>query len=157
MAEFTIKKVAEYLDKLGLRYQLDRENEQILTGYSGDNGNYLFVVRLQKSNNTLFILTPSLAKAHEGEKLSKPQLSDLLEALLNMNYTLALGCFERDSSDGEIRFRVSAPTENDGPTREQFTHLLMAAFVTVDRFYPEIQRAIYGGEKVPKGLKVQLP
>lgn len=156
MAEMTIKKIAEYLDKFRWHYQLDRENERIITGFSGKNGNYLFGIHLQRSNNTLVMQTVNLAKASEGPNLSMSQLSKLLEALLNMSYRTALGGFERDVRDGEIAFCIGMPTEDGGPTRDQFVHVLMAACATVDRFYPEIQEAIYGGKKKPTGPKVKI-
>lgn len=154
MGEMTIKKIAEYLGKIGLHSQVDRENERILVPFSGNNGSYLFVIQLQRSNDTLVIVVPNLAKA--GENLAKSQLSELLEALLNINYMIAIGCFERDSSDGEIRFRVGIPTEDGGPSLKQFQHSFMVALATVDRYYPEIQKTIYG-ERAVKTPEVTLP
>lgn len=135
----SIKEVAKHLDHLGWRYQMDEKRNTILSGASGDNGTYMMIITLQQ-NNTLLILMPC-AKA---SGLPKSKLAELDETLLNLNYRLAVGAFERDSSDGDIRFRVGFPAE-DGPSREQMTHMLMAVCLSVDKHSPEIQRLIHGG------------
>lgn len=157
MAEMTIKKIAQYLDKIGWRYRVG--DDMIETGFSGQSGIYPLVIGLQRRNNTLLFMTQPLAKAKDN--ISRSQLSELLEALLNMNYTLAIGCFERDSSDGEIRFRAGTPTEDGGLTFEQFRNWLMASCAAVDRYYPELQGYIYGKKgpvpEPPKGPRVEPP
>jgi hypothetical protein len=47
------------------------------------------------------------------------QVAQVCELLLEQNFQLALGSFERDHVDGEIRFRIALPYCNSYITSEQ--------------------------------------
>lgn len=151
MAAMGIKKIAEYLDKFDWRYQMDEKRGVILCGASGANGSYMMLIHLQQNNTLLLMIT--VAKALEGPNLSKSKLAQLDEALLQINYSLAIGGFERSSETGDVRYRASVPTDDGGLNQAQFRHLLLATCATVDAKNPEIMGLIYGNQPAnpPKG------
>ena len=143
MGDMSIKKIGGYLDKLGWHYQMSEKQGMILSGATGKNGTYMLIIGLQQ-NDTLLLMLP-LAKALEGPNLTKSQLAQLNEMLMDTNFGLAVGGFERNRESGEVRYRVGVPTEDGGLTEAQFRHLLMASCGSVDQNYPKIMQLIHGG------------
>lgn len=144
MAGTSIKTIAEFMDKLGWHYQMDERRGMILSGASGANGTYMLLIHLQQNNTLLLMIT--VAKALEGPNLSKSKLTQLDEKLLEINYRLAIGGFERSSETGEVRYRVGVPTDDGGLNQAQFRHLLLVTCSTVDTKNPEIMGLIYGNQ-----------
>jgi hypothetical protein len=149
MAKTSIEQISQYLNKLNIQHDVKHEHDLIISKIAGTNSIYTFGFALQESSNTFVMLTPYLAKAMPGVNMPESHLPTVMELLLDINYKLALGAFERNRSDGEIRFTISVPTEDSSPTEAQMLHLLAACLFSVDTYYPAIQAAIYAGEHLP--------
>lgn len=63
-----------------------------------------------------------------------------------INYRIILGKFAYDPRDGEVRFSVDIPIDENTVTYEQFEHCLGVAVKTVDEYAPKL-RAIVKGQK----------
>lgn len=77
------------------------------------------------------------------------------ELLTRANYGLAIGSFEMDFSDGELRFRVSVDVEGGTLTTTMVQTMFDAALWTMERFHDPVMRVVYGGiapEQALEGL-----
>ncbi|MFN3421840.1 MAG: YbjN domain-containing protein, partial [Armatimonadota bacterium] len=77
------------------------------------------------------------------------RINDLMVAMSFINYRIILGKFAYDARDGEVRFSVDIPIDENTVTYEQFQHCLGVAVKTVEEYAPKL-RAIANGEKSAK-------
>jgi hypothetical protein len=69
---------------------------------------------------------------------------ECLEALLAVNYRIAMGKFGVDLDDGEVRLEEAVPLANGSITQEQFQLVFKAMMQTVAMYHSLIPRIIYG-------------
>lgn len=74
------------------------------------------------------------------------RLADLLLAMGFINYRIILGKFAYDPRDGEVRFSVDIPIDENDLSYERFQHCLGAAVTCVEEYVPKL-KAIVAGEK----------
>jgi CHAT domain-containing protein/exonuclease VII small subunit len=74
----------------------------------------------------------------------RERLSDLWLAMSYINYRIILGKFAYDPSDGEVRFSVDVPIDQNTFTYEQFTHTMRVAIETAERYAPILRRIVAG-------------
>jgi hypothetical protein len=138
-----IARFSEFFNKQGWGYRQDPDKPVIHTGFSGDNGRWQCVaVAGPQDAHLLFLsLLPSKAPAHRRTACA--------ELLMRINFGLALGCFEMDFEDGEIRFRTSIPLASEDVLLDVVEHLVFSNLSTVDRLFGTIMKVIYA-EVSPK-------
>jgi hypothetical protein len=68
-----------------------------------------------------------------------------MELLTRINFELALGCFEMNLVDGEIRFRTSAIMPGADITPGIVEHLVRSNLCIVEERYPQIMAVLYAG------------
>jgi len=143
--------VESALGKRGWRYQ--RVNPQIIiTGVAGLAGHgCLIAIRHEEDKRTvLFLFNPvkesggthQPLKIHPEGGYTSDQVAKACEVLMGQNYRIVLGSFERDPSDGEIRFRIALPYRDTGLTVEQVNWCIDIGIGTLGRVIPELEREL---------------
>jgi hypothetical protein len=79
---------------------------------------------------------------------------ECLEALMAVNYRIAMGKFGLDLDDGEVRLEEAIPLANDSVTFEQFQLALGAMMQTVAMYHSLLPRIIYGNLSVLDALSI---
>lgn len=74
-----------------------------------------------------------------------PRRPAAMELLTRINFELALGCFEMNLADGEIRFRTSVILPAADITPGIVEHLVRSNICIVDQRYPQIMAVLYSG------------
>jgi len=101
MAEsFGIPQVVEFLKQMGLRLaNVDEEQEIVEMAFHGNHGQWRMIVGIQQQGEVrkLMLIAP-----HIGAVTKKRRLA-CLEALMAVNYRIAMGKFGVDLDDGEVR------------------------------------------------------
>ncbi|MCS6923532.1 MAG: YbjN domain-containing protein, partial [Fimbriimonadales bacterium] len=69
----------------------------------------------------------------------------LLTAMSFINYRIILGKFAYDPRDGEVRFSVDVPIDENTFTYAQFFHSMGVVIKTVEQYTPKL-RAIWSGQ-----------
>lgn len=105
----------------------------ISTAGMGTNGEWLLVGQADPDRNAVIIysLLP--------DPVAPERRDDVTRAVTEINYGLALGCFELGLQDGDLRFRASAPFI--GPPDELIRALVAVALGTTDAFLPQLAAA----------------
>jgi len=146
--DVTLEHITEYLRQDDWRFDVDEERQVIRTGFRGRNGSYRLIVNLQKERDALLFSAPgylTVPEEHDNK-------DEVLSAMMAINYQLLLGNFERDISDGEIRFRLAVPLEDNDFTYEQFQRCLFTLAYTIDKYYPIFQRMLWAGLTAEQAL-----
>ncbi len=142
MAEsFGISQVTDYLKQMGLRIaQVDREHELLELSFHELQGHWRLIIAFQQQGEVrkILLIAPNLGKVTDQERLV------CLEALMAVNYRIALGKFGLDLEDGEIRLEEAIPIAQDQLSLAQFRLAFGALFQTIAMYQSLIPRIVYG-------------
>jgi hypothetical protein len=138
---FGIPQLIDFLNHMGLHIaNIDQEQEIIELAFHGDNGQWRLIINIQHSEEIrkLMFIVP-----HIGTITTKRRLQ-CLEALLAVNYRIAMGKFGIDLEDGEVRLEEVVPLANAGITEGQFQLVFSAMMQTASMYHSLIPRIVYG-------------
>lgn len=119
------------------------DERTIVTGFRAGPGAVLVHFRNEPGKRALLLLANGLPSAgnafaaldagrlpllcvHTKAGYTEQQVQRVCQDLLARNYRFAVGGFERDPSDGEIRFRIGLPYRDALPTEDQIEWCLGA-------------------------------
>jgi hypothetical protein len=148
---FGIPQLKEYLAKMGLRLaNVDLEQEIIELAFHGNHGQWHMIIGIQQSGEVrkLMLIAPHIAAVTKKKRL------ECLEALMAVNYRIAMGKFGLDLDDGEVRLEEAIPLADDSVTFEQFQLALGAMMQTVAMYHSLLPRIVYGDLSVLDALNV---
>jgi hypothetical protein len=112
------------------------ESSVLHTSFQGRNAQWECFARTQESPQRFLFY--SLCPVSVSEE--KRQL--ISEFLNRANYGLAIGNFEFDFDDGEVRYKTSVDIEGSDLTFSLIKRLVYANVVTVDQYLPGIRAVI---------------
>jgi len=138
---FGILQLEEYLTRMGLRLSnVDRQKEIIELAFHGQHGQWRMVVGIQQSGDVrkLMLIAPHIGTVTKRKRL------ECLEALMAVNYRIAMGKFGLDLDDGEIRLEEAVPLATNSISFEQFQLAFGAIIQTVAMYHSLIPRIVYG-------------
>ena len=147
---FGIPQIVDYLTHMGLCIaNVDQDQEIIELAFHGDNGQWRLIVNIQQSEEIrkLMFIVP-----HIGTVTTKKRLQ-CLEALLAVNYRIAMGKFGIDLEDGEVRLEEAVPLASSGITEAQFQLVFSAMMQTAAMYHSLIPRIIYGNLTTQQALE----
>ena len=146
---FGIPQLKEYLTRMGLRLaNVDLEQEIIELAFHGNHGQWRMIVGIQQSGEVrkLMLIAPHIAVVNKKKRL------ECLEALMAVNYRIAMGKFGIDLDDGEVRLEEAVPLADGSITFEQFQLALGAMMQTVAMYHSLLPRIVYGNLSVQDAL-----
>jgi hypothetical protein len=147
---FGIPQLVVYLTNMGLSIANEDQEQQIIElAFRGDNGQWRLIVHIQQSEEIrkLMFIVP-----HFGTITTKKRLQ-CLEAILAVNYRIAIGKFGIDLEDGEVRLEETFPLANSGITEDQFQLVFSAIMQTAAMYHSLIPRIIYGNLTTQQALE----
>ena len=147
---FGIPQIVDFLTHMGLCIaNVDQDQEIIELAFHGDNGQWRLIVNIQQSEEIrkLMFIVP-----HIGTVTTKKRLQ-CLEALLAVNYRIAMGKFGIDLEDGEVRLEEAVPLASSGITEAQFQLVFSAMMQTAAMYHSLIPRIIYGNLTTQQALE----
>ena len=143
---FGIPQVVEYLDQMGIKVaRVDHEQEVLELAFYGDQGQWRMIVGFQQEDEArkMMFLIPHIGTITEKRR------RECLEALMAVNYRIALGKFGLDPEDGEIRLEEVLPIANHHLSFEQF-QLAIGSVLQVAVIYQSLISRIVFGEVSPE-------
>ncbi len=152
MAEpFGIPQITSYLTRMGLKIALvDSEREVVELAFHGNHGQWRMVVGFQQHDETrkLMLIAPHLGTITTLKRL------ECLEALMSVNYRIAVGKFGIDLEDGEVRLEEAVPLGLHTITYEQFQLVLGALLQTVAMYSSLLPRIMYSNLSAVEALHI---
>jgi hypothetical protein len=147
---FGIPQLVDFLTQMGLCIaHVDQEQEIIELAFRGDNGQWRMIVHIQQSEEIrkLLFIVPHFSTITTKKRLQ------CLEALLAVNYRIAMGKFGIDLEDGEVRLEEAIPLANSGIAQDQFQLVFSAMLQTAAMYHSLIPRIIYGNLSAQQALE----
>jgi hypothetical protein len=128
---------------------LDHGRDIIELAFHGDHGQWRMIIGMQQKEgiSKLMLIVP-----HFGTISAKQRL-ECLEALMVVNYRIAMGKFGLDLDDGEIRLEETIPLANNAISFEQFQLAFSAIMQTVSIYHSLLPRIVYGNLSVAEALQ----
>lgn len=124
-----LHQIAEYLDKLGWRYDIEEEAERIITGVQAENvDEFLIVVQLDEDGEFFKLFAPQVL----GGVKNHPHKTAILQTMLCISWETKMLQWEYDPTDGEIRAIIEFPLEDSTLTERQFNRCLAGLVQIVD-------------------------
>jgi hypothetical protein len=136
--------VSSYLDKMELKYTTDtsRDYPVLDVPVAMDNASHSLRIVIDSKRQLVYLFLNRYVMAPEDH----PRLNEILHRLMDLNWDLNVGKFERDKTDGEVRLSFTFTTEN-GVGFEAFEAIARTLLSTGDRLWPEL--AEMTGQKEP--------
>ena len=138
--------LAAQLSRLGLPVTRDSRRGCLRATLDLEPGRFELLVWHDSQDGDLLLLTPYFLRAPR-ESGPPGARTRLLEALLALNFELALGSFELDPADGEVRFRLSWPLGDAWPDDTALARAVAAVRHALEAAWPRCQRALYAPDE----------
>lgn len=147
---FGIPQVIDYLTRMGLQIaSTNSEQEIVELAFHGNQGQWRLIISLQQSCQArkIVFVVPHISAVNRRKRL------ECLEALMAVNYRIAMGKFGLDLDDGEVRLEESVPLANESITYDQFQLAFRAMVQTVAMYHSLIPRILYGNLSTQEALQ----
>jgi len=147
---FSIHHIIQYLRQMGIKIaHLDYGRDIIELAFHGDQGQWRMIIGMQQKEDfsKLMLIVP-----HFGT-VTAIRRTECLEALMAVNYRIAMGKFGLDLDDGEIRLEETIPLANHTISFEQFQLAFTAIMQTVSIYHSLLPRIIYGNISPEEALQ----
>ncbi len=152
----TLDFIAHCLDQRGWTYQVDRAQQQIITGVKAENlDRFIILLRLTEKGEFLQFIAPQILnlKDHVYKGMA-------FQTMLHISYGVKMLRFEYDPSDGEVRASIELPLEDATLTVAVFNRCLEGLIQLVDtQAMPRLKAVLATGEdpgQTEGGLSVDL-
>ena len=155
----TLENLVEYLDNRDWNYQVDDENNRIVTGVIADNvEDFWIIIQLSEEGEFIQFIVPELLqiKEHVYKGL-------IFQTMLNIQWEVKMLRFEYDLIEGNIRASIEIPLENSELTEKQFNRVINALIRIIDEnAMPRLKEVLATGydpgkKKLAENLLNQLP
>ncbi len=151
MAEsFGIPQLKEYLVRMGLKIAQTKAEQQVIElTFHGNYGQWRMILGIQQGGEVkkLMLIAPHIGSVTTTKRL------ECLEALMAVNYRIAIGKFGLDLEDGEVRLEETIPLADNVLTFEQFQLALGAILQTVVIYQNLLPRIVQQDLTVQEALK----
>jgi hypothetical protein len=151
MAEsFGIPQLKEYLVRMGLKIAQTKAEQQVIElAFHGNHGQWRMILGIQQAGEVkkLILIAPHIGSVTAVKRL------ECLEALMAVNYRIALGKFGLDLEDGEVRLEETIPLADNILTFEQFQLALGAIMQTVVIYQNLLPRIVQQGFTVQEAMR----
>lgn len=116
-------------------------------GFKGKAGSWFcFAQTRERQEQFLFYSVPQ-AKVPEAVRPA------VAEYITRANYGLAIGNFEMDFRDGEVRYKTSIDVEGGKLTHMMIKNLIYANVLTTDKYLPGLKKVMRGEAKPVEAIR----
>ncbi|MEB3830637.1 hypothetical protein [Phormidium sp. CCY1219] len=142
----SLQQIADYLDNRGWKYEIDEENNRIITGVQAENvEHFLIVIQLDEDGEFFKLFAPQVISGVSEHRFKEA----ILQTMLCISWETKMLQWEYDPSDGEIRAIIEFPLEDAIMTEKQFNRCLSGLIQIVDDIAMPRLRAVMETGKDP--------
>ena len=108
-------------------------------GYTGENGEWDAFAHVNEENQQASFYSIYPVRTPAGRRMA------MAELITRINYGMAIGNFEMDFDDGEVRYKTSLDVTDDRLSFALLTQMCEANLYLMDRYYPAVQAVMEKG------------
>jgi hypothetical protein len=136
--------VAHYL--AGRDWPFEEIDDLFATPVTGNAGNWMAYFVPREEDEQLLVYSGLRATVPDG------RLDAVVNYLTRANFDLAIGNFEANMDDGQVRFKTSIDVAGSELSDPLIDHLFMANVASADRYLPGLE-AVIGGADPAKAIE----
>lgn len=132
----TLEEIKGWLDAKELNYkEAEQHDSAVHLAFSNDGFDGYVKIELEEDGELIQVYCNEWVADDELLKVKDHKYQLLvLQYLLDKNYREKFGTWELDPTDGEVRFAVEIPLEDNTLTEKQFNRIMYRAFNTQEEF-----------------------
>uniref|UniRef100_A0A7R9WB96 YbjN domain-containing protein n=1 Tax=Pseudictyota dubia TaxID=2749911 RepID=A0A7R9WB96_9STRA len=136
-----LKTVHKMLTGAGSKFFIDPDRDMIRMTATGKHATYkvVFYVKEEKEQLFVYVCCSNLAPAERRIQVA--------EFIARANWGLAIGNFQIDMNDGEMRYKVSIDAEEGELSCKMVQNMLAASTQTMERYFPGLMSVCYGNKE----------
>lgn len=132
----------------GWNFECDDKNELIRLEIHGTNSAFTSFIIIDEEQETY------LCNTHIRQRIPFGKRLEVCNFMNRINYELAIGNFEMDMDDGEIRFRTYLDSAGAEPSKEQLLNLIWNGSQAFDTYYPGLLKIITADFSVEEAVEL---
>lgn len=121
----------------GWEFDFDNKNEIIKLEIRGINTDFHSFLLVDEEQESL------LCNTHIKHKIPLSKRLEVCDFMCRVNYELAIGNFEMDMDNGEIRYRTYLDLADAKPSRDQIVNIVWNGVLGFDTYYPGLMKLVY--------------
>lgn len=130
--------VLQFFQQDDWRYQQLEGQPVFRLGFRGDNGSFDCFAKVVDERHRFLFYSVMESNVPPEKRVA------VAEFITRANYGLAIGNFEMDYGDGEIRYKTSVDVEGGELTVEMVKTLVYTNLLMMDRYFPGIKSCVWG-------------
>lgn len=116
------------------------DGDRLVLGFTGANGAYPCVLLAREPQDELIFYSVAPVSVPHEQRVAVAML------LTRLNYGMALGNFELDVDDGEVRYKTTVALAGRDAGDEVLRPLVTVNVSTMDRYLPALQEVLGGAD-----------
>ncbi len=124
--------VIEFLHRENWEYTITKDPAILRMICQGDNGQWRCYAQIKEKQKQFIFYSVC------SEQASSEKLLAIAEYISRVNYGVAMGNFELDFTDGEIRYKTSIKSHDNRLSISSVKHLVYTNVAMMDRYFPGI-------------------
>ena len=128
--------VIAFLDEEGWAYSQIESRPILHMDYKGESGEWACYAHAREEDEQFLFYSALPDRVPESKRLTA------LEFITRVNYAIAIGNFEMDLDDGEIRFKTSIDAEGSDLQNEMIRQMVYSNVMSMDLFLPGIVEVV---------------
>ncbi|MDM8008457.1 MAG: hypothetical protein QUV05_20150 [Phycisphaerae bacterium] len=140
MQAFSVQDLVEHVKADGFSYTLNEEHAVVTATLPTTEAGTLQFFGHVDEDRSVMILTYRLPMPIPANKQAV-----MMEAIVDANFRLLLGCFDLHRESGTMLFQIAIPTDDVLVSLSQYRHCMIAALATIGHYWPKFMRILFGG------------
>jgi len=141
------RKMVTFFEQNDLRFQIHPVEPLVFMQMTGENGTWSFLAMCDDVKDRFSTISSAPVR------IPAPKRAAVAEYLTRANWGLAIGNFELDYSDGEVRYKVSMDTDGIQLNEQLIGQTVAVNCRMMDRYLPGLMAVAYSNETPESAVK----
>ncbi|MEM6403299.1 MAG: YbjN domain-containing protein, partial [Cyanobacteria bacterium P01_D01_bin.116] len=127
-----------FFNRENWQFQESSDKQGLTLGFKGKNGEWICYAIVREEQRQFLFYSVCMVKP------PKTKLANIAEFITRANFGMAIGNFELDLTDGEIRYKTSIDVDGDRLNFDLISNLVYTNVMMMDKYLPGIIWVIRG-------------
>ena len=138
--------IINFFNQENWQFQESSDKQGLLLGFQGKNGEWTCYARVREQQRQFLFYSVCSVNAPENKRAT------VAEFITRANFGMAIGNFELDLTDGEIRYKTSIDVDGDRLNFDLIRNLVYTNVMMMDEYLPGIMAVIEGNVEAKEAI-----
>ena len=135
-----------FFNRENWQFQESSDKQGLTLGFKGKNGEWICYAIVREEQRQFLFYSVCMVKP------PKTKLANIAEFITRANFGMAIGNFELDLTDGEIRYKTSIDVDGDRLNFDLISNLVYTNVMMMDKYLPGIIWVIRGDMEAEEAI-----